>query len=313
MRPTPSSAAPSPASPEPLGFDWSLLPSFLAVVEHGSLLRAARVLKQSQPTLGRHVDALEQQLGVSLFERTGRGLVPTAQARAIAEHARGMQASADALARTVSGAGQAARGTVRITASQVVAAFVLPPLIARLAQTAPDIQIEVITSNDVKNLLRREADIAIRMVQPTQGSLVARKLGEVTVGAFAHKRYLKRFGAPSTAMDLLQHRLIGFDTDESMLRGFRLLGAEVTRESFALRSDDHILHWEAMRAGYGIAFTATYLADRDAAVQRLLPDLAIPPLPVWLTTHREIHGSARIRTVFDFLAEALPSAMAIRR
>lgn len=297
-----------PASPP---FDWALLPSFLAVIEHGSLLRASRALKQSQPTLGRHIEALETQLGVSLFERTGRGLLPTAEARVIAEHARGMQASADALTRAVSGSGQTARGTVRITASQIVAAFVLPPLLTKLAQEAPEVQIEVVTSNEVKNLLRREADIAIRMVQPAQGSLVARKLGEVAVGAFAHRHYIKRYGAPATPDELLQHRLIGFDTDDTMLRGFRMLGADATRESFALCSDDHVMHWEAARAGYGIAFTTTYLAGRDPGVQRLLPDLPIPPLPVWLTTHREIHGSARIRTVFDFLARTLPPAMGI--
>ncbi|MBL8309620.1 MAG: LysR family transcriptional regulator [Burkholderiales bacterium] len=290
-------------------FDWSLLPSFLAVIEHGSLLGAARVLKQAQPTLGRHIDALEQQLGVSLFERTGRGLVPTAQARAIAEHARGMQASADALSHTLSGAEQVARGSVRLTASQVVAAFALPALLLQLREEAPDIQIEVSTSNEVKNLLRREADIAIRMVQPTQGSLIARKLGEAHVGAFAHKRYLKRAGTPTQPTDLLAHPLIGFDSDETMLLGFRRLGAEVTREHFVLRSDDHILHWEALRAGLGIGFTATWLAERDPALVRLLPELGIPPLPVWLTTHRELHGSPRIRVVFDFLAEALPATM----
>ncbi len=196
-------------------FDWSLLPSFLAVIEHGSLLGAARVLKQAQPTLGRHIDALEQQLGVSLFERTGRGLVPTAQARAIAEHARGMQSSADALSRALSGSEPLARGSVRLTASQVVAAFALPPLLLQLRDVAPDIQIEVVTSNEVKNLLRREADIAIRMVQPTQASLIARKLGEAGIGAFAHKRYIEHAGAPTQATDLLAHRLIGFDSDDS--------------------------------------------------------------------------------------------------
>lgn len=290
-----------------LDFDWTLMRSFLAALDAGSLLGAARSLKQSQPTLGRHISVLEAQLGVALFERTGRGLLPTAAALGIASHARQMQANADALQRALSLRSVDLAGTVRVTASQTVATYVLPRLLAQLRAEVPEIQIEVVASNEVKNLLRREADIALRMVRPDQESLITRKIGTVTVGAFAHKRYLKARGTPQTARDMLRHDLIGFDQDRTIIDGFRAFGEAITREHFALRSDDHLVLWQAVRAGLGIGFVAEYMAQTDTAVVRVVHDLKIPSLPVWLTTHREIHGNPRIRRVFDFLALHWPT------
>jgi DNA-binding transcriptional LysR family regulator len=284
-------------------FDWTLMRSFLAALDAGSLLGAARRLKQSQPTLGRHISTLESQLGVALFERTGRGLLPTEAALGISAHARQMQANADALQRALSISSVDLAGTVRLTASQSVAAYRLPVLLHKLRAVAPEIQIELVASNEVKNLLRREADIALRMVRPDQDSLVTRKIATIEVGAYAHKRYLKLHGTPSNAKALIKHQLIGFDTDRSIIDGFRGNGEPITREHFALRSDDHIVHWQAIRAGLGIGFIADYVAKTDPSVVRVLPALKVPLLPVWLTTHREIHGNPRIRRVFDFLAE----------
>lgn len=288
-------------------FDWTLMRSFLAVLDAGSLLGAARRLKQSQPTLGRHISLLETQLAVALFERTGRGLLPTAAALGIAQHAREMQTNADALQRTLSMTSADLSGTVRVTASQTVATFVLPKLLAQLRAEAPEIQIEMVASNEIKNLLRREADIALRMVRPDQESLIARKIATIEVGPFAHKRYVKARGAPLTAKAMLRHDLIGFDQDRSIIDGFRAFGEGITREHFALRSDDHLVQWQAVRAGLGIGFIASYVAATDSAVVRVLPSLKIPPLPVWLTAHREIHGNPRIRRVFDFLAAHWPT------
>ena len=292
-------------------FDWSLMRSFLAVLDAGSLLGAARRLKQSQPTLGRHISLLETQLGVALFERTGRGLLPAAAALGIAQHARDMQANADALQRALSMSSVDLSGTVRLTASQTVATFVLPQMLARLRAEAPEIQIEVIASNEIKNLLRREADIALRMVRPDQESLITRKIATISLGPFAHRRYLKARGAPLTAKAMLRHDLIGFDQDRTIIDGFRAFGEAITREHFALRSDDHLVQWQAVRAGLGIGFIASYVAATDAAIVRVLPSLKIPPLPVWLTTHREIHGNPRIRRVFDFLAQHWPTDYAV--
>lgn len=291
-------------------FDWTLMRSFLAVLERGSLLGAARSLGSSQPTLGRHVAELERQLGVALFERTGRGLVPTREALSIVEHARAMDASAEAVGRTLTGQSRALAGSVRITASQMVAAHMLPPMLARLREQEPSIAIEVVSSNAISNLLRREADIAIRMVRPAQSSLVARRIGQAEIGVYAHQDYLRRRGVPRTPADLSRHDLVGFDHDDLIIRTFHAMGHPIGRDSFGIRSDDHLVLWQALRAGLGVGFAARWLADREPSIQCILPDLPIPALPVWLTVHREIRSSARIRAVFEFLARAIPAALA---
>ncbi|MES2480504.1 MAG: LysR family transcriptional regulator [Pseudomonadota bacterium] len=297
-----------PSSPQ--NFDWSLVRSFLATLDQGSLMGAARVLQMSQPTVGRHIGELESQLGVVLFERTGRGLVPTAMALQLAVAARGMEAGALQLSRTLWGAQTLTSGTVRITASVPVAVYLLPPLLVALRMAQPDIQVELVSSNEVSNLLRREADIAVRMVRPEQASLVARKLGDVRLGAYAHRSYLARRGVLKTANDLLLHDLIGSDTDTAIAQGFQNLGLPVTRDAFVLRSDDLIVQWQALRAGLGVGFCSDYMARTDPDVLRVLPGvLDIPPIPMWLAVHREIRTSQRIRAVFDFLAEALPRAI----
>jgi DNA-binding transcriptional LysR family regulator len=283
-------------------FDWTLMRSFLAVIEAGSLLGAARNLHSNQPTLGRHIALLEKQLGVALFERTGRGLNPTAAAAVVADHARTMREGADAVLRSVTRHRERTSGTVRLTASQPVACYLLPPLLARLQAEEPAIAIEVVASNKLSNLLRREADIAVRMVRPTQTSLIARRIARVGLCAAAHRDYLKQHGTPKRAEDLLNHRLIGYDQDDVIVRAFASAGQDISRDHFMLRSDDLIVQWQALRAAMGIGFVAHHMAAQDPQVQCLLPELAILPLPVWLTVHREIRSSRHIRIVFDFLA-----------
>jgi DNA-binding transcriptional LysR family regulator len=292
-------------------FDWSLIRSFLAALDQGSLLGAARLLKTSQPTLGRHITELESQLGVVLFERTGRGLVPTATALQLADSAREMESGALQLSRALSGTQLQTAGTVRITASVPVAVQLMPPILARMRLALPDIQVELVSSNQVSNLLRREADIAVRMVRPEQGTLIAKKIGRVGVGAYAHRSYLARRSPLRKLADLLQHDLIGHDTDPSILRGFQALGFAVGPEIFALRTDDFIVQWQAVRSGVGIGFIADYMARTDPDVLRVLPTaLKVPDLPMWLAVHREIRTNGRIRAVYDFLAQALPQALA---
>lgn len=290
-------------------FDWALVPSFLAVLEQGSLLGASRLLKASQPTVGRHIAELESQLGVVLFERTGRGLLPTDMARRLAEAAHSMQAGADQLARSVSGAQAGVAGTVRITASQPVAQTLLPPLLAQMRAVLPDVQVELVSSNEVSNLLRREADIALRMVQPDQTSLIAKRVGNVAISACAHRDYLRRRGTPKQVADLLAHDLIGNDRDDAIIRGSAALGFTLTRESFAFRTDDFMAYWQGVRVGLGVGFVADYMRRTDDAVLPLLPMMKIPPIPMWLAVHREIRTSKRIRAVYDFLAQNLPSAL----
>lgn len=290
-------------------FDWSLVRSFLAVLEKGSLLAASRDLQLSQPTIGRHVAELESQLGLVLFDRNGRGLLPTEAAYHLAESARIMQSGADQLARNVLGADLGASGTVRITASQPVSCYVLPPLLAQMRLSLPDVQVELVASNEVSNLLRREADIAVRMVQPEQASIIARRVGKVTLRACAHQDYLRRRGVPRQPSDLLAHDLIGGDRNDDTLKGFAAQGLVVGREQFAFRADDLIVVWQAVRAGLGVGFVSEHLIRSDSAVIPVLPKLKIEPLPVWLAVHKEIRTSKRIRAVYDFLADALPRAI----
>ncbi|MGB4117550.1 MAG: LysR family transcriptional regulator, partial [Polaromonas sp.] len=269
-------------------FDWSLVRSFLAVLDQGSLLGAARVLHMSQPTLGRHVVELEAQLGTVLFERTGRGLVPTAIAQKLADSARAMETSALELTRVLTGVQTQAVGTVRITASVPVAVHLLPSLLARMRLSLPGIQVELVSSNQVSNLLRREADIAVRLVRPDQSTLIAKKIGDVALGAYAHRSYLQRKGVLRNVTDLLQHDLIGSDMDTVILQGFHRMGYPVGRDAFVLRSDDFIVQWAAVRAGLGIGFVASYMVREEPEVVSVLPDLLkIPPLPMWLAVHRE--------------------------
>ena len=291
-------------------FDWALVRSFVAVLDAGSLMGAARKLGAQQPTLSRHVAELEAQLKVPLFERTGRGVVPTAAALAIAEAARQMEEGAAALQAALAGQATAATGSVRITTSQVAASYLLPSVLTALRREEPGIQIELIASNQLSNLLRREADIALRMVRPAQASLVAKKLADLPIVACAHEAYLERAGSPRQARDLPRHQLIGYDRDDTIVRGFAQLGVTMKREQFALRTDDQVAYGRLVAAGAGIGFAARYNIRHWPGVVSILPGLPIPPLPCWLAVHREIRGSPIVRRVFDFLAEAVPRELA---
>ena len=296
---------------EPANFNWALVKSFVAVLDAGSLMGAARKLKAQQPTLSRHIAELEAQLKAPLFERTGRGVMPTAAALAIADAARQMEEGAGTLLHALAQRAQAATGSVRITTSAVAASCLLPPVLAALHKAEPGIAIELVASNDLTNLLRREADIAVRMVRPAQGSLLAKKLADIPIVACAHTSYLKRAGTPRQPADLLNHAhtLIGYDKDPLIVRASAQMGLPLTREHFALRTDDQLAYGRLIAAGAGIGFAAHYNLHHWRGVVPLLPMLKIPPLPCWLAVHREIRGSAVMRRVFEFLAEAIPAEL----
>jgi DNA-binding transcriptional LysR family regulator len=234
---------------------------------------------------------------------------PSTAALAIADAARQMEQGAEALARTLAGQRDQTTGTVRITTSMVAATYLLPPLIAQLHASEPGIHLELIASNQITNLLRRDADIAVRMVRPEQSSLVARKLGSVGIGAYAHESYLRRAGTPRDPGELINHTLIGYANDDIMERGFAALGMPLRKEAFSLRTDDQVAYGRLVAEGAGIGFVAHYNTRHWPGVRRLLPMLAIPPLPCWLAVHREIRSSKVVRRVYDFLAEALPAAL----
>ncbi len=291
-------------------FDWTLVRSFLAVLDAGSVTAAARQSGALQPTLSRHLAELEAQLGVPLFERTGRGVSPTGAALAIAEAARQMQDAAAALGRGLAGTRSAQGGVVRITTSEVAATWLLPAALARLQRAHPQIEIELVSSNELTNLLRREADIAVRMVRPAQQSLIARKLGEIEIVAAAHTAYLAKAPPLRRPEDLRAHRLIGFDRDDLILRAFVAAGFDFTRSDFALRTDDQVAYGRLVAEGAGIGFVARYNLRHWPGVVAVLPMLSPPPLPCWLAVHREIRSNPLVRTVYDFLARELPGALA---
>jgi DNA-binding transcriptional LysR family regulator len=290
-------------------FDWGLMKSFLAVLDAGSLTAAARELQAQQPTLSRHIAELETQLGTPLFERTGRGVSPTPAALAIADAARQMALGAESLGRALAGQRDQATGSVRITASLVAAAYLLPPVLADLHRAEPGIRLELIASDRLSNLLRREADIAVRMVRPDQASLIARKLADVNIGAYAHERYLKREGTPRAAAELMRHKLIGYTNDDLIERGFAARGLPIDPATFAFRTDNPVAYGMLIAQGAGIGFVAHYNARCWPGVRRVLPQLVIPALPCWLAVHREIRSNRVVRRVYDFLAEALPRAL----
>ncbi len=285
--------------------DWNLLKSFAQVAEFGSLSRAAESLGLSQPTVSRQIAELEAAVGAALFERTARGVLLTSAGTALREPARRMLEAAQAAGMAASMQGTALAGTVRITASEVMAGFVLPPILARLRTAHPQIQIELIASNRIDNLLVREADIAIRMTRPQQGALVARKLGEYPLAAYAHKSWLKARRLSPENPDPLAFDWVGMDRSEDIIDGFRRAGYRVDRSFFAFRCDNQIVGWHAVLAGLGVGVTLQRVGDGYRDLVRVLPRLPLPPLEVWLTAHRELRDVPRIRAVFDWLAQEL--------
>jgi len=284
--------------------DWTLIRSFLAVAEAGSLSGAARVTGTSQPTLGRHVQAIEAALGVPLFTRKAQGQTLTEAGRALLAPARAMQAAAADLALTAKGHAAGIEGTVRITASRVVSHVILPRVLSRLREAEPGIQIDLVPSDTTENLLFGEADIVLRMYRPTQPDLVARQIGELPLGLYAAKAYLDRKGRPSSHDDLMRLDFIGQDRMDQIIRVMSMLGMEVPRSYFPVRCDDPLTYVELVRAGCGLGGILQAVGDGDPDLERidLIPDL--PSLPVWLTAAPRLRQSPRLRRVWDALAAA---------
>lgn len=283
---------------------WELYRSFLAVVRERSLSGAARALALTQPTIGRHIDALEDALGLPLFTRSPTGLLATAGALSLVPYAEAMASAASALTRAASGREDEERGAVRITASEMIGAEVLPPLLTTFRRQHPRIELELVLSNRSQDLLRRDADIAVRMVKPTQGALVARKLGILQLSLHAHPDYLRLHGTPRSLPELQQHALIGFDSAPSVQRLPKNLKLPVSRELFSFRSDSDIAQYAALRSGFGVGVCQNALGKRDGLVP-ILPGVLDFELGVWVVMHRGLKTSRRMRLMFDYLAQAL--------
>lgn len=284
--------------------DWSLVQAFLAVAECGSLSGAARATGVSQPTLGRQIKAIEGQLGVSLFQRQAKGFVLTDAGQAILPAASAMAEAATQFMTAAAGRDMSVSGTVRITASVFVAQYVLPQIISDIRKSHPDIQIELNATDEADNLLFREADVALRMFQPTQLEVVTRKLGVLQLGFFASQDYVARRGLPSGVPELMSHDLLGYDRSERFIRGAAELGWKLTREDFAFRCDQQTVHGEMIRTGCGIGILQTKVAVEMGLVP-VLPDFPMPGLEVWLTTHEALRHTPKVDAVWRHLDQGL--------
>jgi DNA-binding transcriptional LysR family regulator len=285
--------------------DWHLFRTFLAVIRAGSLSGAARALDTTQPTVGRQIDALEESLGVSLFTRSLDGLAPTDAALGLIGAAETMAAAVEAAQRAASGDAAADRGTVRITASEVIGGEVLPSILARFHDRHPQIALELVLTNRNEDLLRGEADIAVRMVRPTQDALIAKRIGAVDIALYAHRRYLKMRGMPRGMEDLRSHALIGFDRDPAAARALAQSGVALQRDDLAFRCDSDHAQLAALRAGFGIGACQLGIARRDKQLVPVLHAQVLFSLEMWLVMHRDLRNSRRIRLLFDHLAEEL--------
>jgi DNA-binding transcriptional LysR family regulator len=286
-------------------FDWNKARAFLVTAEEGSLSAAARALGMAQPTLGRQVDGLEQELGIVLFERVGRGLTLTPSGLELLEHVRAMGEAAGRVSLTALGQSQALAGTICISASETYAAVLLPPIIAKLRIIEPGIQVEIVVANHASDLRRREADIAIRNFRPTEPDLIAKKIGDADAVLYATPDYIARIGNPTKPYDLRRAEFVNMDHGGMMLKGLNTLGLGLTEANFPLLTESYLVMWELVRQGAAIGILDAYIGDADPIVRRVLPDLEPLVFPIWLVSHRELTTSRRIRKVYDFLAEEL--------
>lgn len=285
--------------------DWALCRSFLAILREGSLSGAARWMGVAHPTVRRHLDELEATLGSPLFVRSPTGLLPTELARDLQSTAEAMEVAAEAFVRTASAEKGAIAGTVRITASEVTGAEVLPPILASIKARHPGLDFELTLTNATEDILRRDADIAVRMVRPTQADLIARKVGGIVAAFYAHEAWIAQHGLPDSLEQLLAaHQLIGYDRDPFVVRAMNALGVKADRTDFGFRSDNDLAQLAALRAGFGVGLCHTALASREPSLQRVLPEIGYP-LEVWLVVHASMRSMARVRVAFDSLAAGL--------
>lgn len=289
-----------PSSP-----DWNLLHAFLATAETGSFSAAARRLNLTQPTLSRQVAALEEQLDLLLFERHGKRLSITEAGHELLAHTRAMGDAAERVALTASGQRADLSGHIRVTASDIFSAHLMPSVLTTIRNVAPLLSVDVVATNDITNLMKREADIAVRNIRPEQPELVARLVREATGQFYATKTLLDRVGRPKTVQDLAKLDWVAFGTPEQTITYLETLGVTLTRGQFHASSENGLVAWELAKAGLGICPMDTEIAKACPEMEAVLPAVLEVKFPYWLVSHREIHTSPRIRLVFDILAEAI--------
>jgi DNA-binding transcriptional LysR family regulator len=288
-----------------IAFDWNQVRAFLAASEEGSLSAAARALGQTQPTLSRQVTGLEQSLGVTLFERGHRKLQLTVAGLELLEHVRAMAEAANRVSLVASGQSQAIAGRVCITATEMLATYYLPPMLRKLRARAPGIVVEVVASDQVRDLIRREADIAIRHAQPTQPDLIARRMGFLRGRIYAARRLLEQVGMPRSFDDLADQDFVGVDDTQALIAALAEQGLALRLEQFRVHAASGNCMLQLIREGLGFGFLPMDTGGLFDDLVCVLPEAFDPEIPVWLVSHRELHTSRRIRVVYDLLADEL--------
>ncbi|WP_299937119.1 LysR family transcriptional regulator [uncultured Pelagimonas sp.] len=292
-----------------VNFDWNRARAFLVTAEEGSLSAAARALGMAQPTLGRQVAGLEEELGVTLFERVGRGLELTQAGHELLTHAKAMGDAALEISLVASGQSEELEGTVSISATELYSVWVLPPIIEHLRVQAPGIKINIVSSNLVSDLRRREADIAIRNARPEDPDLFGKLIATDTGTFFASRAYLDRLGPFSGLGDLGRAEFIGLGENDDIITPFREFGIPVTEANFKTNTASHYAHWMLAKQGVGIGVGPCAMGDADPDLYRVLPDEPKFEYPVWLVAHRELRTNPRIRLVWDVIADKLPGLL----
>ncbi|SMX29793.1 HTH-type transcriptional regulator CatM [Pelagimonas phthalicica] len=292
-----------------VNFDWNRARAFLVTAEEGSLSAAARALGMAQPTLGRQVAALEEELGVILFERVGRGLELTEAGRELLVQAKAMGDAAQAISIVATGQSEELAGEVSISATELYSVWVLPPIIRKLRDIAPGIAINVVSSNEISDLRRREADIAIRNTRPEDPDLIAKSLGNDVGTFFASAEYLEQLGPVTSLADLNKADFIGLGDGDRVVTAFQEFGLPVTAENFRTNSASHFAHWHLAKAGLGLCVGPCAMGDADPDLHRVLPNEPLFEYPVWLVSHRELRTNPRIRLVWDTLRDMLPGLL----
>ncbi|MEL6678212.1 MAG: LysR family transcriptional regulator [Pseudomonadota bacterium] len=291
-------------------FDWNRARAFLVTAEEGSLSAAARALGMAQPTLGRQVSAFEQELGVVLFERVGKRLVLTPSGRALFDHVRGMGEAATRLSLSATGQSRSMEGTISISGTEMFSAYVMPAILAKLRETHPGIVVQVVATNALSDLQRREADIAVRHDEPKDPELIAKRLKDGYAKLYASPDYLHREGPFDTPEAALGASYVGFVENDALVRGYNGFGLPVTDAHFRITSASHLVHLEMARQGLGIAVLSTIAAEGDPSLVEALPWMAPFTYPVWVVAHREVNTSARVRVVFDLIVRELSALLA---
>lgn len=286
-----------------VSFDWNHIRAFLATVENGSLSGAARALGQTQPTLSRQISSLEEALQITLFERGTRIMQLTESGTELLSHVQGMAEAAVQISRVAAGNSQIIEGTVRITCSDAMATYTLPQILVGLRTQYPGIKIELVPSNEMTSLTKREADIAIRHARPEQPDLIAKRLADIEVTLFASGAYLDSLGPISGPQDLADAYFIGYEQPERLIPQFNAMGIPVTKENFGITTTAGSAMYELTREGAGIAILPTVISEGRLGLRRVLPDMPSFSVPTWMVTHREIETSRRIRLTFDHLAK----------